>query len=237
MKWPTHYGTDSFPMTHGMTDLMTSLAMVFILLFAAFITQTSSEAQSELQEYKENVHVALQDHFRRLDLSLEADPRDPLTLMIVIPEDVLTFEFGQSRLSVQANRFLEEAMPFYVSAVCGPLRDTIDSLAIQGHTDDRGSDVYNLQLSQARSLAVMVKGLEVIQTHTPAAYQCFHEMTSASGRGRQELIYDAQNRVDRKKSRRVIFTIRLRSTEQRHIANRLPKDPASVSLRLPIHQS
>ena len=137
--------------------------------------------------------------------------------MIVIPENLLTFEFGQSRLSTQADRFLEEAMPFYASAVCGSLRDTIDSLVIQGHTDDRGSDAYNLQLSQERSLAVMVKGLEVIQTHTPAAYQCFQEMTSASGRGRQELIYDSANRVDREKSRRVIFKIRLRSTEQRHV--------------------
>ncbi len=217
MKWTTDHGIGSSPTTNGMTDLMTSLAMIFILLFAAFITQTSSEAQSELQEHKESVQVALQDHFRRLALSLETDPRDPLTLMIVIPEDVLTFEFGQSRLSAQADRFLEEAMPFYASAVCGPLRASIDSLAIQGHTDDRGSDVYNLQLCQARSLAVMVKGLEVIQTHTPEAYQCFQEMTSASGRGRQELIYDSKNRVNRKKSRRVIFTIRLRSTEQRHV--------------------
>lgn len=211
------HGTFSSHTTNGMIDLMTSLAMIFILLFAAFITQTSSEAQSELQENKEGVQAALQDHLRRLDLSLEADPRDPLTLMIVIPEDLLTFEFGQSRLSTQADRFLEEAMPFYASAVCGSLRDTIDSLVIQGHTDDRGSDAYNLQLSQERSLAVMVKGLEVIQTHTPAAYQCFQEMTSASGRGRQELIYDSENRVDREKSRRVIFKIRLRSTEQRHV--------------------
>lgn len=217
MKMATGYGTFSSHTTNGMIDLMTSLAMIFILLFAAFITQTSSEAQSELQENKEGVQVVLQDHLRRLDLSLEADPRDPLTLMIVIPEDLLTFEFGQSRLSTQADRFLEEAMPFYASAVCGSLRDTIDSLVIQGHTDDRGSDAYNLQLSQERSLAVMVKGLEVIQTHTPAAYQCFQEMTSASGRGRQELIYDSENRVDREKSRRVIFKIRLRSTEQRHV--------------------
>jgi hypothetical protein len=93
--------------------------------------------------------------------------------MIVVPENLLTFEFGQSRLSVQANLFLEEAMPFYASAVCGHLRDTIDSLAIQGHTDDRGGDAYNLQLSQERSLAVMVKGLEAIQAQAPSAYQCF----------------------------------------------------------------
>ena len=209
-------GTFSSPTTIGMTDLMTSLAMVFILLFSALMTQTPSEAQSELEENKEDVQAALQDHLERMGLSLDADPRDPLTLKIVIPDDILTFEFGQSTLSSQANLFLTEAMPFYAAAVCGPLRDTIDSLAIQGHTDDLGDDGYNLRLSQERSLAVMVKGLQVIQEQTPWAYQCFQEMTSASGRGRQELIYDSDLLVNREKSRRVIFTIRLRSTEQRH---------------------
>ncbi len=207
--------------TNGLTDLMTSLVMVFILLFVAFITQASSEAQSALQEHKHDVHTALKVHLTRLGLSLDADPRDPLTLMIVVPDNLLTFEYGQSQLSAKANRFLEAAMPFYASAVCGPLRHTIDSLAIQGHTDDRGGDAYNLQLSQARSLAVMVKGLEVIQDRSPSVYQCFQEMTTASGRGRQELIYDGNHQVNHQKSRRVIFKIRLRSTEQRHTAEKL----------------
>ena len=216
MKCLTSHGTSSSHTTNGVTDLMTSLVMVFILLFVAFMTQTSSDAQSELQENKHDVHAALQDHLWRVGLSLDADPRDPLTLMIVVPEHVLTFEFGQSQLSAQAEQFLEQAMPFYAAAICGVLRHTIDSLAIQGHTDDRGDDAYNLQLSQERSLAVMVKGLKVIRTQAPMAYQCFQEMTSASGRGRQELIFGSDHQVDREKSRRVIFKIRLRSTEQRH---------------------
>ncbi|GJL63619.1 MAG: membrane protein [Nitrospirales bacterium] len=217
------HGTTNSNTTIGITDLMTSLAMIFILLFAALITQTTSEAQSELQENKENVGIALRDHLERLGLSLEADPRDPLTLMIVVPENLLTFEFGESTLTPDADRFLEEAIPYYAAAVCGTLRDKIDSLAIQGHTDDRGDDVYNLQLSQERSLAVMVKGLEVIQRQEPSAYQCFQEMTIAAGRGRQDLIYDRQNRVNSQKSRRVVFKIRLRSTEQRHPTEQISK--------------
>lgn len=228
MSSATDHGTSTSPTTVGVIDLMTSLAMVFIMLFAAFITQTSSEAQSQLQENKEDVQETLRDHLGRLGLSLDPDPRDPLTLLIVVPEDRLTFQFGQSTLSPQADRFLEEAMPFYAAALCGHLRNKIDSLAIQGHTDDRGDDVYNLKLSQERSLAVMVKGLEVIEAQEPSAYQCFQEMTSASGRGRQDLIYEADHSVNREKSRRVIFKIRLRSTEQRHTAERLPKRPPSL---------
>ena len=105
-------------------------------------------------------------------------------------------------------------MPSYATLLCGALRDRIDSLVIEGHTDDRGSDVYNLKLSQERSLNVMVKGLEVIQDSAPWAYRCFQEKTSASGRGRQDLILDESRALDRDKSRRVVFKIRLRPTDR-----------------------
>ncbi len=164
MNRVTAQGAGASHTTIGITDLMTSLAIVFILLFVAQLTKTSSAAQSELQENKEDVQAALRDHIQRLGLSLDADPRDPLALMIVVPENLLTFEVGKSTLSPTADQFLVEALPFYVGALCGPLRDKIDSLAIEGHTDDHGSDAFNLKLSQERSLAVMVKGLEVIQT-------------------------------------------------------------------------
>ncbi len=216
MTRATAQGAGASHTTIGITDLMTSLAVVFILLFAAQITKTSSAAQSELQENKEDVQTALQDHLQSLGLSLDADPRDPLALLIVVPENRLTFEFGRSTLSSTADEFLADALPFYVGALCGPLRDKIDSLAIEGHTDDHGSDAFNLKLSQERSLAVMVKGLEVIQATEPSSYQCFQEITSAAGRGRQDLIYESSTVVNREKSRRVIFKIRLRSAEQRH---------------------
>ena len=219
----TAQGAGASHTTIGITDLMTSLAVVFILLFAAQITKTSSAAQSELQGNKEDVQTALRDHIQRLGLSLDSDPRDPLALLIVVPENRLTFEFGKSMLSSTADQFLAEALPFYVAALCGPLRDKIDSLAIEGHTDDHGSDAFNLKLSQERSLAVMVKGLEVIQTKEPAAYQCFQEITSATGRGRQDLLYDTPDMVNREQSRRVIFKIRLRSAEQRHLVERSTK--------------
>lgn len=217
MTLTTDHGSSNSPTTMGLIDLMTSLAIVFIMLFAALSTQASSGAQTQLQAHKEDVQEALRNHLGRFDLALDSDPQDPLTLLIVVPENRLTFEFARSTLSPQGEQFLKDAMPFYAAALCGPLRSKIDSLAIQGHTDDRGDDVYNLQLSQERSLAVMVRSLEVIQAQAPLAYECFQEMTSASGRGRQELVHDPNHQVNHEKSRRVIFKIRLRSTEQRSV--------------------
>lgn len=213
-------------LTIGVTDLMTSLAVIFILLFSAYVTkvsETESPAKASVilpvperkvaRSTTDDMKGLLRDHFSRFDLSLDADTIDPNVVRIVVPDALLNFEFGKGSLSSVADRFLVEAMPSYATLLCGALRDRIDSLVIEGHTDDRGSDVYNLKLSQERSLNVMVKGLEVIQDSAPWAYRCFQEKTSASGRGRQDLIWDESRALDRDKSRRVVFKIRLRPTD------------------------
>jgi outer membrane protein OmpA-like peptidoglycan-associated protein len=207
-------------LTVGVTDLMTSLAVIFILLFTAYVTkqyETESHAHetvSPLHETTADIRGRLQDHFQRYHLSLDPDPGDPLVLRIVVPDELLNFEFGKGTLSPPAAQFLTESMPAYAALLCGPLREKIDSLVIEGHTDDRGSDIHNLKLSQERSFNVMVKALEVIAESSPWIYGCFHEKTSASGRGRQDLVYEDLGYPNRDKSRRVIFKIRLRSSDQ-----------------------
>lgn len=237
----------SSTLTIGITDLMTSLAVIFILLFSAYVTKVSeTESQAKMpvstpvperkvaRATTDDIKGLLRDHFQRFDLSLDADSSDPHVVRIVVPEALLNFEFGKGALSSAADRFLADAMPTYAALLCGAMRDQIDSLVIEGHTDDRGSDIYNLKLSQERSLNVMVKGLEVIQDSAPWAYHCFHEKTSASGRGRQDPIMDESRVLDRDRSRRVVFKIRLRSAEQVADANHAmrPREEPSFSSRL-----
>lgn len=197
----------------GLTDLMTSLAVIFILLFAAYITR-AHEAQSQMEDTPSDIRDTLADHFQRFGLQLEHDPQDPLVVRVIVPEELLNFEFGKSTLPPTAGRFLAEAMPAYATLACGTLRERIDSILIEGHTDDMGEDVLNLKLSQERSFNVMVKALEIIRDVQPWAYECFQEKTSASGRGRQDLIYEGAAAPNREKSRRVIFKIRLRGSGQ-----------------------
>ncbi|GKS59835.1 membrane protein [Nitrospira sp.] len=204
-------------MTHGVTDLMTSLAVIFMLLFAAYVTKVSetvahtpTSPEPTVRQPNIDLQTVLRDHFRRFDLLLQADPLDVNVLQIVVPEALLNFEFDKGTLSGAAERFLAEAMPTYATLLCGAFRDRIQSFVIEGHTDDRGTDIHNLKLSQERSLNVMVKSLEVIRQAVPWAYACFQEKTSASGRGRQDLVYDEIQLPDRGKSRRVIFKLRFR---------------------------
>ncbi|TKB76814.1 MAG: OmpA family protein [Nitrospira sp.] len=199
--------------TAGVTDLMTSLAIIFILLFVAHMVKPS-EAETppppKAALALPDPRLILREHFQRLGLALEPEGGDPLILRVVIPEELLNFETGKSTLSVHAQDFLEEAIPAFAEVWCGPMRPSIESVVIEGHTDDRGEDRLNLKLSQERSFSVMTKGLEVLQAAHPRISGCFQQLTSASGRGKQDLIFEGHAAPNRDKSRRVVFKIRLR---------------------------
>jgi len=50
----------------------------------------------------------------------------------------------------------------------------------------------------------------VLRASAPADHDCFAALASASGRGKQDLIYDAAHRPDREASRRVVFKLLFR---------------------------
>ncbi|MBA2251376.1 MAG: OmpA family protein [Nitrospirales bacterium] len=197
---------------HGMADLMTSLAVMFLLLFVAVpwrppahqlpVDQTDSPAELT------PVASILAEELRPFGLAPEQV--DASELMVVMPEALLNFEFGRSTLSAAALRYVAEVMPIYAGAVCGAIRDRIESIVVEGHTDDVGKDAANLKLSQARALAVLVASVQAIEVADPASAGCFQSLASASGRGRQDLVYIGR-RIDRDQSRRVVFKMRLRT--------------------------
>ena len=97
----------------------------------------------------------------------------------------------------------------YASAFCGHFRSLIESVTIEGHTDDVGEDRRNLRLSQERAFRVMVKAMDILQGRPED--DCFQQITTASGRGKQDLFYSIDQRLNRDKSRRVVFKIRLQA--------------------------
>jgi outer membrane protein OmpA-like peptidoglycan-associated protein len=193
----------------GVADLMTSLAVIFILLLAAYMTRvedgnataTSSTSRTTTEsEMPPGLH----------HLTVERSTVDPDLMRVVIPTTILNFDLGKSTLLPQAETFLADTMPYYAAMICGPQGHEVESFVIEGYTDDQGDDIRNLKLSQDRSFAVLVKGLDVIRARLPWAYECFQQKASANGRGRQDLIRDVAGQPDREASRRVIFKIHLR---------------------------
>jgi hypothetical protein len=59
---------------------------------------------------------------------------------------------------------------------------------------------------------VLIRGLEAIGAADPGLHACFSQLASASGRGKQDLLYDSQGQPDQERSRRVVLKILLRAT-------------------------
>lgn len=213
MNSPFGQETSDGPSTlaSGIADLMTSLAVIFILLLAAYITRVgdgNAKPASSTNPATAGREAPRQPH----QLTVERSTVEPDVMRVVIPEAILNFELGKSTLLPPAEAFLADTIPYYATMICGPQGHEVESFVIEGYTDDQGDDIRNLRLSQDRSFAVLVKGLEVIRTRLPWAYECFQQKASANGRGRQDLVRNATGQPDRGKSRRVIFKIHLRHT-------------------------
>ena len=217
-----HENGDQF-FTTGVTDLMTSVAIIFVLLFVVAL-QPAPVASVLADPTDSNARDILMSQFERLGLPIEKDPDDPQLLLLIMPESLLNFDFGRATLRPAAEAYLQKVIPQYASAFCGPFRSLIESVTIEGHTDDVGEDRRNLRLSQERAFRVMVKAMDILQGRPED--DCFQQITTASGRGKQDLWYGIDQRLSRDKSRRVVFKIRLQAPapprERSLMAPRIP---------------
>ena len=208
-------GTSGHHAAAGHVDLMTSLAVIFILLMVVFASAPrAANAPAAPVPAPVEPRTALAPEalaaLTRLGLVPQRDTAEPDTFRLIVPESLLNFELGRSALTASADQFLREVIPVYARTVCGALRDRVAGVVIEGHTDDLGGDAMNLRLSQERSFRVLVRGLDVLRASAPADHDCFAALASASGRGKQDLIYDAARRLDRDASRRVVFKLLFR---------------------------
>ncbi len=197
---------ESSVLTNGVVDLMTSLAVIFILLFAAYIARMDNGTADPIPSRSTPAEIETIGDIR----ISTPESRKPSVLALTVPDAALQFDFGESALLPSSEAFLEEAMPRYASMICGPGGEDVEAFIIEGYTDDLGGDVHNLRLSQERSFAVLAKSLEVVLGRVPWAYECFLQKATANGRGRQHLLRNETGYLDREKSRRVMFKIHKR---------------------------
>ncbi len=204
------------PLSSSMTDLMTSLAVIFILLLVASLNNAQQEGEDKRNDILQMLLKRLQNEvneYRAQGFEIKNDPKDPLGLIIVVPEGLLNFKVDSSDIPPQGKEFLQKIIPKMASTLCsGDFQKDMESIVIEGHTDSRGDDEHNLKLSQDRSLKVVQESLRVLAAENK---NCFLELLSATGRGEKDLIKDQNGVEDFDRSRRVIFKIRVRSLERR----------------------
>lgn len=221
----------------GVTDLMTSLAVIFILLLTLFIRAQFVDRQVS-QDIRQNLIEALNQRLKESSskhtalnqVVVRKDPRDPLALTVEINMRLLGFAPDQRQLPEQGKDFLRVFVPLLSAFVCEDQFKNIQTIVIEGHTDPtapagKDSDEYNIPLSQERARSVMHYGLDLLLGETTR--NCFLDLTSVNGRGRREpppeLIGKPELTIqDYEAMRRVVFKIRIKSTEQRQEPAPLP---------------
>jgi chemotaxis protein MotB len=178
--------------------------------------------------------------FAKQGVKVATDPKDPLGLLVLIPEGLLEFALKRAEIPPGGHAFLTAFIPQLATTVCSDqFREEITSIVVEGHTDSSGSDELNLPLSQARSMAVVREILRLVtaaEDGDPTARRlrtCFVSFLSASGRGSVEPIRDDSGHEVSERSRRVVFKIRVRSFEQRHLVRELTRDTPSHPVRVP----
>jgi outer membrane protein OmpA-like peptidoglycan-associated protein len=213
-----HSEHENSGLSSSLTDLMTSLAVIFILLLVAMLNnalqQTKGTKSLVLSKFQEN----LKD-FQKQGVEVRTDPKDPLGLLVVVPEGLLKFEQGKAEIPTSGKEFVQDFIPKFVSAACSvEMKAGISSIVVEGHASSEGDEKRNLRLSQARSIAVVQDSLDVLDGgasgNALANHKCFVDFVSATGRGSAEPV-KVSGREDPSQSRRVVFKIRVKSLEQR----------------------
>ncbi len=203
-------------LSSAFTDLMASLAVIFILLTVVFIKNASERSK----EGKEAVRTQLAEVLDKNNLPLEQDVNDPLTLSVRVSERLLKFSSGSAALSAAGADFLDGFIPALAKQLCSEqIRSRLDAVIIEGHTDRSGESSAdgtgsNIRLSQSRSFSVLSRTLSAVR-HDADLYGCVLKLVLASGRGSSVPIeLDGDYRPDL--SRRVEIKVRVKSNEQEY---------------------
>lgn len=203
-------------MSNSFTDLMTSLAVIFILLLCASLNNAQQEGETTRNSVLAEVQRAMKD-FVAGGIEVKSDPKDPLGLLVLVPEDLLAFQLDRADISPDGELFLQAFIPKLSRTLCSPrFVKEIDSIVVEGHTDSSGTAQHNWELSQKRSMSVVRTSLSVLDIDDMEKERTyFLRLLSASGRGSAELVTGPGGAENAPLSRRVVFKIRVRSMEQK----------------------
>jgi outer membrane protein OmpA-like peptidoglycan-associated protein len=207
--------TDS-SMSNSFTDLMTSLAIIFVLLLCASMHNVRQESETSRNLVLSAVHRQLNDFMAR-GIDVKPDPKDALGILILVPENLLAFKFDKADIPPGGVSFLRSFIPRLSGILCSEqFLKEVNSVVVEGHTDSSGSARHNCELSQRRSMSVVKTSLDILDVNRMERERnIFLKLLSATGRGSAEPMTGLNGEENMPLSRRVVFKVRVRSLEQR----------------------
>ena len=117
-----------------MTDLMTALVLVFIVMFFyAFLQNNINNLNANLA--KENATKVLQETLKEQNLEANVDPISG----VVKISNLELFELNSYKLSNKGKAYLDKFAPAYIDSLFSNeyMQKNLDKIIIQGHTDSQ----------------------------------------------------------------------------------------------------
>ncbi len=212
---------------------MTSIAVLFVLLFLFFAQQQKAKTEEKVNQtavMMNELLLALKKEFGLLSINVGQREGDPLTLEVTLPEQYrgsLTFNQNGRELQAAGRDLLDQVVPRLLGIVCSDrFRDRMDSIVLEGHSSTEGTQRWNVELSAMRATEALLYSLD--RASEGAQRECFSNLAAASGRGSWHPTKLAiTGEEDREASRRVVFRIRAKSFEQRFMEIPVPGDAAA----------
>jgi chemotaxis protein MotB len=224
---------------------MAGLLLIFILMLTLSLLdyrnemkvkeQQLAKTQQEVEAYKEalaakeqkiqevlgikaDIIRALTKEFEGSNIRMEIDQQTGAIRF----EGGVFFDLNSDEVSENGYAVLNDFIPTYIAILLSDtFRNYIAQIIVEGHTDQQGSYIYNLELSQRRALSV-VKAILSPKVKDFGYKKEMESYITANGRSFSQLIY-TNGKVDPEKSRRVEFQFRLKDDEMIRELERLVK--------------
>ena len=119
----------------SLTDLMTSLMVIFILLLLVFVHRTAGKDAAVTDVLlRRLLHDMTPQGFN--EKTIRPDPRDRNAILVIVPDRLMNFETGKSTLRPEGEQFLKRYIPEFADILCSDqFRSSIESIVVEGHTD------------------------------------------------------------------------------------------------------
>ena len=199
------------------TDLITTILLLVLLLLVTMVVfeqEKLAEQQQQIKDQQEQIEYLtgirkdiiqdLDQEFKKRNLDVKVDPQ---TGTIKFSNDLL-FATNKAEIRPKFKEYLKEFIPVYFSILYGKYQDHISEVVVEGHTDDVGTFMYNLELSQRRAFSVVKYILSEEIGNFRHKSQVKKQLT-ANGRSFSEVKRTNNGTIDRKNSRRVELKFRL----------------------------
>ena len=194
---------------------MASILIIFILLFVSKTIAANADLKKKEEiiegftSVKNKIIEKLKNEFEKENMKIDIDPQ---TGAIKIDDKIL-FNTNEYVIKQEGKEYLNKFVPVYVSILLKDeeIKKEISQIIIEGHTDDVGGYISNMELSQKRAFEVIKYIYGDMQNFD--GRKELEEYITANGRSKVKLIKNNLGIVDREKSRRVEFQFKLREDE------------------------